>query len=166
MTTSAREQVVDGHAVFSKQPADAAAQCESADPGLRDDAARDCKAEEVRFAVQVAQSGATLNSHGRIGRIHMDRPHSAKIDNQAVVAKGAAAHIMASAADSGQQTVCPPEIDGIHDIRDSRAACDDLRMFVYARIPNPAGVIVAGVLGFDHLAAKRGLERLEVHGCR
>jgi hypothetical protein len=88
----------------------------------------------------------------------VDRPHAGKIDDKAVIAKSTAAHIMAAAADSGEKTVCASELDSIDDIGDTRAAGDELRSFVNARIPDLAGVIVAWVLRLEQLTAKCGSE--------
>ena len=60
----ARKQIVDRHAVLTKQPADTAAQCEAPNAGLRHDAARDRKSEDVRFAIQITQSRAALHLNG------------------------------------------------------------------------------------------------------
>ena len=141
----------------SNQP-HSAAQRESADTGLRNYAAGDRQAEDVCFAVEIAQRGAALNANGGVCRIHMDRPHAGKIDDQAIVAKGAAAHVVTPAADGRQLTVFASEIDSVHDVGHARAAGDEPGPFIDAGIPDLAGVVVAGVLRFEQLATEYGLE--------
>ena len=98
--------------------------------------------EDVRFAVQIAQSRA----HPVLEPWKLTIPRrptaSRKIDDKAVVAEGTAAHIVSAAADSGQQTVCASEVDSVDDVGDAGAAGDELRPLVNARIPDLAGVIV------------------------
>jgi hypothetical protein len=98
------QQIVDGHAVLANQPADTAAEREAADAGLRNYAAGDREAEDVRFAIQVAERGPALYTNGGIYRVNMDRPHSGKIDDEAVVTESPAANVVSAAADRGQQT--------------------------------------------------------------
>src|SRR3954469_25417816 len=56
----ARKQIVDRHAVFPKQPSDAAAQRETADTCFGYYATGDGEAQYVRFTVKISQSGPTL----------------------------------------------------------------------------------------------------------
>ena len=70
----------------------------------------------------------------------MDRSHSGKIDDEAVVAKRAAAHVVATAANGGQKIVCASEIDSVDDVCDTRAAGDEPGAFVNAGVPDPARV--------------------------
>ena len=123
----AREQVVDRHTVLPKQPAHATAERESADAGLRDDATGNGEPEDVGFAIQVAERCAALHPRRGTRRVYVNGPHSAQIDDEAVVAQRAAAYVVASAADGGNQIVCPPEIDGCDHIRDTGTARDQLR---------------------------------------
>jgi hypothetical protein len=55
-----REQVVDRQAVLAREPADAAAERQPGDPGVRDLAAGDGEAVRLRLAVEVAPERACL----------------------------------------------------------------------------------------------------------
>jgi hypothetical protein len=76
----------------------------------------------------------------------MDRPHSRKIDDKAVVTQSAAADIVTATAYRCQQTAFASEVDGIHNIRDACASGDQLRPFIDTGIPDFAGSVVFSVL--------------------
>ena len=101
----ARQQIVDGHAVLAKQPTDTTTQRETANTGLRDDAARNGKTEDVRFAVEIAKSRATLYANRAICRIHVDGAHAGEVYDDTVVAECAAAHVVTATANRRQQII-------------------------------------------------------------
>ena len=51
-----------------------------------------------------------------------------------------------------------PKLTAVNDIGDAGAAGDESRPFVDARVPDLAGVIIAGVLRLEHLTAKCGFK--------
>ena len=115
----ARQQIVDRHAVFAKQPTDTAAQRETRNTGLRDDAGGDRKTEDVRFAVEIAKRRAALNANRTICRIHVDGTHAGKVYDDTVIAKCAAAHIVTAAANRRQQIIRPSKVDSGNDVSDA-----------------------------------------------
>src|SRR6185503_16930002 len=97
---------------------------------------------------------------GAFGRVYMDGAHAREVDDNAIVAKGAAADVVAAASDSREQIVFAREVDGGDDVGDARTAGDQGRMFIDAGVPNPAGVVVAAVGGLEKLTVEGGFERL------
>src|SRR5262245_49326520 len=91
------EEIVAGEAVFAHQPADAAAEREAGDAGARDDAGRYGQAMDVGLTIDVAQGGPALHARRAALRIDEDSLHARQIDDDAVVAQGAAADIVAAA---------------------------------------------------------------------
>src|SRR6185437_8635589 len=154
----ARHEVVDGHSVLATQPADTTAQGQAADTCLGHYPARNCKTEDMGFAIQIAKSGAALCANSSIGSVDVHRAHSGKIDDKTVVAERTAAHVVASAANRGQQIVLPSEPDGSNDVRNPRALGDQAGTFVNTGIPDPAGLAVAGVCRLEKPAVKLSSE--------
>ena len=66
----ARQQIIDGHAVLAKQPANTTAEGQTSNSGFRDNATRDCQTEDVRFAIQISQSGFARSSGCETMRAH------------------------------------------------------------------------------------------------
>ena len=78
-------QVVDGRAVAAHQPADAAAEREAGDAGVRDDAADRGQAVGLGGGVELAPQDAGAGASGpRLG-IDVDRAHRRQVDHEAVV---------------------------------------------------------------------------------
>ena len=77
----------------------------------------------------------------RTGGLHavrmldMDGAHLRKVDDEAIVAKGAGRRRVASASDGGEQAVLAREVDGGDDVGESRAAGYERRPFGHARVP-------------------------------
>src|SRR5262249_5248875 len=156
----AGSKVVDRHSILAQQPPDTAPESQAGDAGLGHYAAGHRKPEKMSFAVQISESGASLDSNDGTPRIDMHRSQAREIDNKAVSAKSAAADIVTATAHRSQQAVFASEVDGVHNIRDASAASDESRPFVDARIPDLAGFIEAAVLRFEQLTAECGLECL------
>ena len=75
------------------------------------------------------------------------------------VAEGAPADVVAAAADGDEQIVRTREFHGVHDIGRAGAAGDEAGVLVDARVPNLAGLVVAGFAGLDD-GAVEGLREL------
>jgi hypothetical protein len=79
----------------------------------------DCETEWVRFPVEIAKRRATLDAYGACGRVHMDGAHAREINDNAIVAKGTAADLVASASNCREQIVVAREVDGGDDVGDT-----------------------------------------------
>ena len=115
----AGQQIVDGHAVLAKQPANTTPEGETPNTCLRHYPGWDCETEWVRFPVEIAKRRATLDAYGACGRVHMDGAHAREINDNAIVAKGTAADIVASASNCREQIVVAREVDGGDDVGDT-----------------------------------------------
>lgn len=158
----AGQQIVDRHAVLANQPAHATAHGEARDARLGHDAARDCKAEDVRFAIQITEGRATLHANGLICRIGMYGAHARKVYDKTIVTERATADVMAAAADGREESVRASEVHRGNHIGDAGAAGDQSGTFVDARVPDLAGVIIAGARRLEQLTMKRGLQGLDI----
>ena len=114
----ARQQIVDGHAVLAKQPTDTATRVRPPIPVLGtmpqgpQDRRRAFRGRDRR--------GSRRPVRERFVWPDPRRPNAlGKIDDDAVVAKCAAAHIVAAAADRRQQIVFACEVHSGNDVSDA-----------------------------------------------
>ncbi len=149
--------------MLANQPTDTATKGETRNTGLRDDAAGDCKTEDMGFAVEITKGCTALYAHGPICRIHVDGTHSGQIYDDTVIAKCAAAHIVTATTNCRQQIIRASEVESSNDISDACAASNEPRMFVDACIPDLAGLVVARVRRLKKLTVECRFERLNVH---
>ena len=81
--TTSTDELVDGEAVLAHDPADAAAERQAGDAGVRDDAGRHREAERLRLAVELAEQDACLDPRrARLG-IDTDALHGREVDHNA-----------------------------------------------------------------------------------
>src|SRR5258708_23583569 len=106
-----RQQIVDGHPVFTDQPANTTSESQATNTSLGHDATRDCKPENMRFSINITKSRSALYSNSAGCVIHQNGPHSGQDDHQAVVAERTAANIVAAATNSRRQIPHPHAID-------------------------------------------------------
>ena len=99
----ARDQVVAGQAVLAGEPAHAATQGETADPGVRDVAGRRGQAVRLGGRVERPQQGAAL--HPRASALHVDahRTHRRQVDHQPALGHRQPDHAVSTAADPDLQ---------------------------------------------------------------
>ena len=116
----------------------------------------------MRFTIEIAKRGAALDADGALRGIDMDGAHPRKVDDDAIVAKGTAADVVTSASDGGEQAVLAREVDGGDDVGESRAAGDERRPFVHARVPYATRSVVATCLWREQITLKCGSDRLNV----
>jgi len=60
-----------------------------------------------------------LDPYSAFGRVHMDGAHARKVDDNAAVAEGAAADVVASAPNCREQIVLARELEGRNDVSDA-----------------------------------------------
>src|SRR6266404_4153469 len=58
-----RQQIVDGHPVFTYQPANTASESQATNSSLGHDATRDSKPENMRFPINITESRSALYSN-------------------------------------------------------------------------------------------------------
>jgi hypothetical protein len=103
----------------------------------------------MRLAVHISQGGTALDSHGSPGRVHMDAPHSRKVDNQSIVAERSSAHVVAATSDRHEDVVIARELHRSDNICGATALQDRARMLVHESIPNMSGLLVISVARLD-----------------
>jgi len=159
----AGQKVIDGHPMFANEPTDTAAERESGYPRLWNDSRWDGKAEQMRFAVELSEGRSTLYAYGLICFIDVDGPHAGEVYDNAVVAKGSSADIVATPAYSSEELVFAGEVDGFHHIGDAGASGNEPRVFIDAGIPDPAGLWISVVPRLEKLTSEGRFEGFDVH---
>ncbi len=99
------QQVIDAEAVLTHQPADAAAQRESRNPGVRHRAARGGEAVDLGFAVEVGPKDATLGAGGAGDGVNVDALHAREVDLHAALGGAIARSVVRPAADGHEEVL-------------------------------------------------------------
>ena len=146
------DEVVAGEAVLTGEPADAAAQRQAGHAGLGHDPGRHDQAVRRGGRVDVAEQAAAARVHQLAFGIHGDVAQSAEVDGQAAVRHGLARHVMTAAADRGRQPVLAGHGDRGHHVLGAGAAQDQAGPPVDHGVPDPARLLVLGVVRADDLA--------------
>ena len=155
-----RAQVVAAEAVGAHHHAESTAEGEAGHAGDRHLSAGGGQPVDLRGAVDLAPGGAGLNAGGSGGGVDVDGPHGGEVDDQAVVADGAARHLVAATADARDGAMVPCDSYGLDDVGHVGAASDDGGVAVDQPVPDPTGLVVGGVITVDDLAAERRAQRV------
>ena len=154
-----RLQVVARQAVDAREPADAAAEGEAADAGVRDRPAGRGQTERLRLPVDVGPQRAAGDPHRRSRRIDMHTAHRREVDHQRTVGDRSSGHVVTAAADRHQHVLLASEPHRRHHVGRARTAHDRPRSPVDGAVPHRVDVVERGVGGRHHLAADRRCER-------
>ncbi len=157
-----RGEVVAGPAEAARQVAEAAAEREPGDAGRRDEAEHRREAVELGLAVEVAERAAGLGARGPRRGVDRHAAHEREVDHQAAVADGEAGDVVAAAAHRDQELMVAraKRTAGTTSAVPS-AAHDQARAPVDHRVPDPARLVVVGVLRAEHGAAESAPEGLQ-----
>ena len=155
-----RAQVVAAEAVGAHHHAESAAEGEAGDAGDRHLSAGGGQPVDLGGPVDLAPGGAGLHAGGSGGGVDVDGPHRGEVDDQAVVADGAAGHLVAATADGRDGAMVPCDSYGLDDVGHVGAARDDGGVAVDQPVPDPTGLVVGGVITVDDLAAERRAQRV------
>ena len=159
-----RAQRVDREAVPAHEPAEAAAEGEPADAGVRDLPCRDREPVHLRGRVELREQRTAADAHERPGGIDVDGVERAQVEAQRAVAHGAPGDRVAAAADrAGHAGGARRAHRGGDVVRVGRLR-DGGRAAVDRAVPAGAGAVVAGVARLDDRSdeaagAQRGGER-------
>ena len=158
------EQVVDRRAVLAHQPADPAAERESGDPGVRDDAADGGEPVELRLAVELTPQHARLGARRPRCRVDADAPHRRQVDHEPAVAERMPANPVATGAHRDEQIALARVANGRDHVGDAGAARDAGRPAVDRTVPDPATRLIADARRQQELAAQRAAQLVEPLG--
>ena len=100
-----RQQIVDGHPVFTNQPANTTPEGQATNTSLGHYAAGDCKPEDMRFSINITKRRSALNSDSCGHVIYEDGSHSREIDHQTIFTERAATYVVPAATNRRQQMV-------------------------------------------------------------
>jgi hypothetical protein len=106
-----RQQVVARQAVPAVQPAQTAAEGQSGDACVGDDAQRGGQSELLRLAIELAQPQAGLGDRRLPRCIHAQALHIPEIDEQAAITRGVAGDAVPATTDGHHEVVLARELD-------------------------------------------------------
>ena len=149
-----RAQIVAAQTVGPHHLAQPAAEGQPGHARDRDLAAGGGKPVRLGGPVDLPPGGAGLDTGGAGGGVDLHAAHRRQVDHQAVVADGAAGHLVAAAPDAEDRSVPAGDAHGLDDVGHVGAAGDHGRVAVDEPVPHPAGVVVPGMPAVDDLAAQ------------
>ena len=134
------------------EPAEAAAERQPADAGVRDLAAGHGEPVLLRRGVELSQQRAAADAHDAASRVDVDGVQRAQVDAQRAVTDRAPGNRVPSGPDGERHPGCAGSADrggdvvGVDRIRDSQRSAVD------RAVPARAGSFVVGVGRFDKAA--------------
>ena len=149
-------EIVDGEPVFAHEPAEAAAQAETANARVTHDAARGCQTVCLGLEVDVTPQGATLDVCDALDRIDGDSAHRREVDHDPVVAHRGAGHAVAPTSYGDLEVAVAGEAHRGGHVGGTAAAGDQSRAPVDGAVPYGACIVVSIVVGCDHIAPEPG----------
>jgi hypothetical protein len=158
VVAAARGPSPPGQAIFSHQPAEAAAQGEASDAGIGDGAPGGGQPECLRLTIEFSPGDPARGASRALPRIDAHTPHTRQVDHQTALAHGVAWNVVAAAAHRHQELMGVGELDRADDIGHPGTASDERRALVDHAVPDLAGISVAGVAGTEQLPAQADLQ--------
>src|SRR5688500_137899 len=135
-------QMVDGHAVLAREPAETAAEREAGNTGGGVDAERDRERIPLRDRVELGERAAGLDHGNLVAGVDVHVLHQRQVDDDAAVAECAAGNVVAAAAHGDEQLVLSGEADDALYVTRVDAAYDHRGFAVDHRVPDAAGLVV------------------------
>ena len=147
-------QVVDRESEVALEAADSPTERQPGNAGVADDPGRADEAELLRGDVQLTEERAAVRPCGSSPTIRLDATHRGHVDEEAAVRASEPGRAVTAGSDRDLEVVLAREADRGGDLLGGRGAGDDRRAPIVDRVPQAARVVVAGVLGHDHLGAR------------
>ena len=144
------------------QAADPAAERQPGDPGVADHADRADEAVRLRGHVELAEERAAVRPRGPRRRADLHAAHRGHVDDESAVLTADPRVAVPAGPDGDLQVVLAPEPDRGRDLVGARRADEHRRSPVVHRVPQPARVVVGGIVGRDDVAAERAAQLLEM----
>src|SRR4051812_28507398 len=109
-------QVVDGRSMLAHEPADTAAEREPGNSCVADNPASRGEAEALGLAVEFAPEDSSFGPRSPPMWVDVHGFHRRQVDDESVIAHGAAANIMSATPDCDEQVARAREADGGGDV--------------------------------------------------
>ena len=129
-------EVVDGHAKLAAEPAEAAAKCQSSDPGGGVDAGRRGEAVGLGSGIEIRKRGTPLDGDAACVRVDARGLHLREVDYDTVVAHGIAGNVVPTAADGEDEPIVSCKVYGKDDVRRRSAPSDERRVLIDHGVPD------------------------------
>ena len=149
------DEVVAREAELPHRPADAAAEREAGDAGRRHEPAGGRESVCLRLVVDVGPHRTAADGRAAGDRVDADLVHLREVDHDSVVDRREAGDAVAAAADCDRQVVAAREADGRDHVGDAGAAHDECGTALVCSVPDPRGLLIAGVARRHDLAVDR-----------
>ena len=146
----AGQEVVDGEPESAHQVANPAAQRQSTDARVRDDASGHRESEGLTLVVEVAPQATALSPGRSCQRVNPYAGHVGQVDHQAVVTHRMPGHRMCPATDRDRKAFTPCEAYSGHDICRARTPHDDCGIPVDRVVPDLARAVVVRIARHEH----------------
>ena len=143
--------VVAGQAVLPRQPAHAASEREPTDAGVRDVARRGGEPVLLCGHVECAEERAALDPGPTPFGIHPNGRERGQVDHHAALGHRQAEDAVSAAPDADLEVVLAGGTERGPHVVDARAPDDHPGSTVDHGVPDPAGVVVAGLTGQQQL---------------
>ena len=150
--------VVERKAEAPREPAEAAAEREAADAGVRDRAAGRDEALRHRLVVDFAEEAPAIDVGALRFRVDAHAAKARQVDLHALLAGGLAGGAVAAALDREQQVAIAREAHRAHDVRDAGRLHDERRVHVDGFVQHAARRVVARIAGEEQGPAQARLE--------
>ncbi len=150
--------VVERKAEAPREPAEAAAEREAADAGVRDRAAGRDEALRHRLMVDLAEEAAAIDVGALRFRVDAHAAKAGQVDLHAFLAGGLAGGAVPAALDREQEVAIAREAHRAHDVRDAGRLHDEGRVHVDGFVQHVARRVVARIPGEEQGPAQARLE--------
>ena len=162
------EQVVDRQSALAREVTEAATEREAADPGRRDDSARDCQAVLTRRSVDFSPRAAASDPGGAGPDVDLDRLQAREVEDDPVVDGAEAGAVVGAASDCQQQVVSGGERDDRGNVFGAGGGRDQRGPAIDHRVVDRSSGLVAWVLRGGEVAAESGRSHFgrSASGCR
>jgi hypothetical protein len=141
--------------VVADEPADAAAEGESGDPGAGHQPAGQCQAEGLGLVVEVAPQAAGLRDDPTGCRIDPDPGHRGQVQDEPAVGGGEAGDAVSATAHREREPLAAGELDPADHVGHAGGADDRDRPGVVGAVPDRPGLVVVRAGGRHQLPAQR-----------
>ena len=146
--------IVQGESVAAGEPAESAAERETADARVGDRTRGRYQAELHRVVIHVAEQAAARDLRYAPLRIDTNAAEQAQVYHHSAVAGRFAGRTVASAFDGNQEARLPRKIDGVSDVRYTLRLDDQCGVLVYRRVQYPPRVVIRSMAGKKQVASQ------------